>query len=147
MKGKIGGGNIQGKNTRSGVYVTPGITEDSSRVTISNSNLNASRCVGDICLNHVKINCYSDKGLVEYNLVNNGSSAASGKLYLNLQLSSGTHTAIIVYENVAAGGREKGYYGYDGFDLRDVTSYSISAYDPVDDQSINDGVHDYGDDE
>ena len=135
LKGRLGGGTIDGKGTRSGVYITPGITEDSSRSTITNTNLNSTKCVDDICLSHVKISCYSDKGLVEYDLTNNNSSTKSGTIYLSL----GDHKAIVVYNNLAAGQTEKGYYGYDGFDLRGVTTYSISAFDEIDRPLINDG--------
>ena len=105
---KISANQVLGKDRSSGVYISPGIATDSSRQVINSDTLN-NQCVGDICLKEVKITCYSNKGLVEYQLENNGSTSASG--YVKLVL--GTYDAIVFYNNIGAGATQTGYYGYD----------------------------------
>lgn len=112
-----------------GVYIVPGISEDSTRQNITNSSMNGENCVGNICISQLKITCYSDHGIISYKLKNKGSNVESG--YLKLTLDSGYET-MVAYKDLAAGGSITGYHGYDGFEnVSSTTYYIISEADDV----------------
>ena len=120
------------KDNFEGIYILPGIPEDKDRVKVSNHTLNKEQCVEDICVRNVVINCYSDKGGIEYQITNKGKEKKTG--YLKMEFDN--FTATIVYQDLEKGKYVDGYSGYSGYDLRKVKSYRLKKLSDSDYQSI-----------
>ena len=119
------------KRELNGITLVEGIATDTNRHEIS---MNATQCVGTICIRDVILKSYADRGQVEFTFVNNGTEPQSGELNLKL----GNYTALVAYRNVPAGGTSPGMYGYTGANLQSVDNFTVSLPSSLDSRFLKD---------
>ena len=114
------------------------LSEDPNRkevVVSASTDKDKSNCVNNICVTNVDVSCYSDRGVINFTVVNNNSSAVTSG-YLKLYV--GDYSALIWYSALNGKGTYNGFHAYEGYDLRSVDSkyYYVSELDDADITSI-----------
>lgn len=117
------GEHVTGFDTKkrlNSVLVSTSLIDDSTRVKQENLNLGET-CESGICVDYLTVNAYENEGLIEFSLSAQEDMVSEGymKLIINGQDLIFYHGAVTTSENTT------GYFGYDGFDFRNITSYSL----------------------
>lgn len=108
-------------NYKEGVYIVPGEYKDPDIIKVTNKNLKAEKCIDDICISNVYIECTKNQGTIYFTAKNNGSETKSG--YLRLYIDD--FNTIIIYSKVKPGKTKEGFSGYLNHDLRKASSFKI----------------------
>lgn len=119
------------------------LSADSDRKEVevtASTDKDKSNCVNNICVTSVDVSCYSDRGVINFTVVNNNSSAVTSG-YLKLYV--GDYSAIIWYDELTGKGTYNGFHAYEGYDLinTDSKNYYVSELNDADRTSITSFIY------
>ena len=116
--------NININELEEGAYILPGEVKNTDMKKVSNRGLKKEKCIDDICISNVYIECSKDGGYVHFSVTNKGKETKSG--YLKLII--GDLDSVIIYSKVEPGKTKKSSTQYSDKDLGKAKDYSIQEF-------------------
>ena len=109
------------KKVTEGVYIVPGEIADPNMKKVTNRNYKKEKCVDNICVSNIVINCDKDYGKIDYTIKNKGKKKESGYLKITI----GDYSSYIIYKDLGSGKSKNEYIFYNDYDLRKAKDYTI----------------------
>ena len=107
-----------------GVYIVPGSYKDPNLKKITNDGLKKEKCVKNICVKRITIECTKEYGTINYVVTNKGKEIQSG--YINIFI--GDFKGTVVYSKIGPGKSKDGFIGYKGFDLTNAKDFELKEF-------------------